>query len=56
MSSGFTDYARSDMTKEFFEEAFAIFQGDPEWLKTNHHDIWEWFTKLSTTGTTPTSP
>lgn len=41
---GFTDYARHDLTKEAFEEAFAIFNGDPEWLKANHQDVFEWFT------------
>ena len=50
---GFTDYARSNKTKEAFEEAFAIFQGDPEWLKTNHNDVFAWFTTLSTSGRAP---
>jgi hypothetical protein len=50
---GFTDYARHDRTKEAFEEAFAIFQGDPEWLETNHKDVFDWFKTLSTTGKAP---
>jgi len=48
---GFTDYARGDKTKEAFEEAFAIFQGDPEWLKANHKDVFDWFTSFASSGT-----
>ena len=50
---GFTDYARSNSTAEAFEEAFAIFQGDPEWLHTNHRDVFDWFTTLAATGRVP---
>ncbi|MDT5372106.1 MAG: hypothetical protein QOC62_6537 [Mycobacterium sp.] len=50
---GFTDYARGDRTAEAFEEAFVIFQGDPQWLQTNHKDVFDWFTTFASTGHTP---
>ena len=50
---GFTAYARHDPTKEAFEEAFAIFHGDPAWLKANHKDVSEWFDALASTGKSP---
>ena len=38
---------------ESFPEAFAIYQTDPEWMKTNLPDLYAWFGTLSGTGKPP---
>ena len=42
-----TWYAASDPTKELFPEAFALFYGDPEWLKNNWPDLFAFFDALT---------
>ena len=49
-----TWYAKSDKTKEFFPEAFALYHTDPEWMKTNLPALYQWFETLSQTGKPPT--
>jgi len=41
-----TWYAASDPSNEFFPEAFALFYGDPEWLKNNRPDLFDFFAAL----------
>ena len=41
-----TTYARHDPVKEAFEEAFAIFHADPDWLAANHKDMFDWLTAV----------
>jgi hypothetical protein len=48
-----TWYADSSKTTEFFPEAFALFQLDPEWLQAKVPKLHTWFTTLSTTGAPP---
>jgi hypothetical protein len=48
-----TWYAKSDPGKEFFAEAFALYHADPGWMKANLPDMYDWFEKLSTTGSPP---
>jgi hypothetical protein len=48
-----TWYAASNPPKELFPEAFALFQSDPQWLKTNWPKLFGWFDTLSTTGAAP---
>lgn len=48
----FTWYARSDKS-EFFPEAFGLYYSDPEWMKTNHPKLHEWFKKYDETGNPP---
>ena len=48
-----TWYAASNPPSELFPEAFALYQSDPEWLKTNWPDLFTWFEKLSATGRPP---
>jgi hypothetical protein len=48
-----TRYAKGKPTKEFFPEAFALYQMDPEWMKTNQPDLFKWFETLSQTGKAP---
>jgi hypothetical protein len=42
-----TWYAASNAKDEFFPEAFALYAGDPEWLKGNRPDLFRWFETLS---------
>ncbi|MFA5951868.1 MAG: hypothetical protein WC807_16450 [Hyphomicrobium sp.] len=42
-----TWYAASNAETEFFPEAFALYIGDPEWLKRNRPDLFGWFQTLS---------
>jgi hypothetical protein len=42
-----TWYSASNPTTEFFPEAFALYLGDPEWLKGNRPDLFKWFDTLS---------
>jgi hypothetical protein len=39
--------------EEYFPEAFALYNTDPEWMKTNLPDLFGWFEKLSRTGKAP---
>jgi hypothetical protein len=38
---------------EFFAEAFSIYYGDPEWLRTNLPDMYTWIDTLVRTGAPP---
>jgi len=53
----FTKYAKDSVAegkpKEFFAEAFALFQVDPEYMKTNYPALHAWFETLSKTGSPP---
>jgi uncharacterized protein DUF4157 len=52
----FTHYAqRTDPgpTKEFFPDALALFETDPEWMKSNYPELHTWFTTLTKTGVAP---
>lgn len=42
-----TWYAASNPKSEFFAEAFALYVGDPEWLKSNRPDLFGWFEMFS---------
>lgn len=48
-----TWYAKSKPATESFPEAFAIYQSDPEWMRTNLPDLSAWFDTLSKTGKPP---
>jgi len=48
-----TKYAASKPATEFFPEAFAIYNADPEWMQNNLPDMFAWFDKLAKTGTPP---
>jgi hypothetical protein len=48
-----TWYAASSPGDEFFPEAFAIFEADPEWMQQNLPDMFAWLTTLVTTGKAP---
>jgi hypothetical protein len=48
-----TQYAIKDPSKEFFPEAFAVYQMDPEWMRMNQPDLFKWFETLSKTGKAP---
>jgi hypothetical protein len=48
-----TWYAASNPPSELFPEAFALYQSDPEWLKTNWPALFNWFDALSKTGKAP---
>ena len=49
----FTRYAEKYPEREFFAEAFSIFETDPEWVETNYPDIYAWFVKLAQSGEIP---
>ena len=49
----FTPYAARGPQTEFFAEAFFLFETDPDWLKSSHPDVFQWFEILSTTGKPP---
>lgn len=42
-----TWYAASNPKDEFFPEAFALYLGDPEWLRNSRPDLFRWFETLS---------
>jgi hypothetical protein len=48
-----TWYAKSDPGKEFFPEAFAIYNADPSWMLANLPDMHAWLETLSNTGAAP---
>jgi hypothetical protein len=39
--------------QEFFAEAFALSQTDPEWLKKNHRSVFDFFDTVNKTGKVP---
>jgi hypothetical protein len=43
----FTPYAIRDPESEFFAEAFYLYHTDPEWLKSSHPKVFDWFEALS---------
>ena len=47
-----TWYAKSD-SGEFFPEAFAVYNADPQWMKANLGAMFAWFEELSKTGNAP---
>lgn len=49
----FTHYAESKPDSEFFPEAFAIYQTDPEWLRRNHFTVYQWMAEFNRTGKAP---
>ncbi|MDF0668203.1 MAG: DUF4157 domain-containing protein [Nitrospira sp.] len=49
----FTHYAEDKPGTEFFAEAFAISQTDPEWLHRNHPSVYQWFETFNHTGKVP---
>ncbi len=49
----FTAYAESKPDTDFFAEAFAISQTDPQWLRSNHPSVYEWFETFNRTGKAP---
>jgi len=48
-----TWYAKKDPGKEFFPEAFAIYNEDPAWMQANLPDMFKWFEEFSKGGTPP---
>lgn len=42
-----TWYAASNPRDELLPEAFALYVGDPEWLKSNRPDLFRWFETFS---------
>jgi hypothetical protein len=48
----FTRYSieYSEKPQEFFAEAFALSQTDPEWLKKNHRTVFDFFDTVNKTG------
>lgn len=48
-----TSYAVQSTSKESFPEAFALYYSDPEWLKTNWPDLYNFFDALDKTGKVP---
>lgn len=53
----FTKYSKESVAegkpKEFFAEAFQMYQMDPEWMLTNYPLLHAWFETLAKTGTPP---
>lgn len=45
-----TRYATSKPVTESFPEAFALYQLDPEWMKTNIVDLYNWFETVKRSG------
>ncbi len=48
-----TWYAAGSPASEMFPETFALFQLDPEWMRTNQPDLFAWFDTLTKTGAPP---
>ena len=48
-----TWYASSDPPKEFFAKSFGLYYTDPEWLRQNWPDIYNFFDTLDKTGRPP---
>jgi hypothetical protein len=53
----FTKYSKESVAegkpREFFAEAFQMYQMDPEWMLTNHPLLHAWFDTLAKTGKPP---
>jgi hypothetical protein len=49
----FTPYAASNPGTELFPEAFYLYETDPEWLKSSHPEVFDWFETLSVNGKPP---
>jgi hypothetical protein len=52
----FTRYAQQTDPgpgKEFFPEALALFETDPEWIRSNYPELHAWFVTLTKTGVAP---
>ena len=49
----FTHYAADFPEREFFAEAFQLYQTDPEWMGTNLPRLFAWFEVLARTGKPP---
>ncbi len=49
----FTKYAAGKPQTEFFPEAFALSQTDPQWLRVNHYKVYAFFEELNATGKIP---
>jgi len=48
-----TWYAAKQPEKDFFTEAFAIHHTDPEWMRNNQPQLFDWFEILNKTGAPP---
>jgi Domain of unknown function (DUF4157) len=48
-----TWYAAAQPTTDFFTEAFALYDTDRAWMKSNQPLLYDWFDKLSSTGKPP---
>lgn len=51
-----TWYASSKPVTESFPEAFAVFQADPEWMKSNLPKLFTWIDTVTSTGKPPVKP
>ena len=49
----FTHYAADFPEREFFAEAFQLYQTDPEWMSNNLPRLFAWFEVLARTGKPP---
>jgi hypothetical protein len=49
----FTHYAADFPEREFFAEAFQLYQTDPEWMRVNLSKLFDWFEALARTGKPP---
>ena len=48
-----TIYAAKNVNIDYFPEAYALFNLDPEWMRTNIPDLYTWFDTFSKTGNVP---
>ncbi|HLK88687.1 MAG TPA: hypothetical protein VKZ18_02270, partial [Polyangia bacterium] len=48
-----TEYARRKPGTEAFPEAFALYEADPEWMKSNLREMFDWFETVAKTGKPP---
>jgi hypothetical protein len=53
-TASITWYAEKDRPVEFFPEAFAIYNQDPEWMRVNVPAMFLWFEEFAKTGKAPT--
>jgi hypothetical protein len=52
-TASITWYAEKDRPVEFFPEAFAIYNQDPEWMRVNVPAMFLWFEEFAKTGKAP---
>jgi hypothetical protein len=52
-TASITWYAEKDRPGEFFPEAFAIYNQDPEWMRVNLPTMFAWFEEFAKTGKAP---